>query len=94
MRPATDTTDPKGLVREAYAIPGITPGECRSVFLDWALSLPPGTDPAGPLAALVARHAPAAPDHPMTAVLRAGPRPPAAPPPRRGRPPARGPGGR
>ncbi len=33
--------DPKGLVRESYAIEGITPGECRSIFLDWALSLAP-----------------------------------------------------
>ena len=29
--------DPKGLVRESYQIDGITVGECRSIFLDWAL---------------------------------------------------------
>ena len=34
------TSDPKGLIRESYRIEGITPGECRSVFMDWALSLP------------------------------------------------------
>ena len=34
--------DPKGLVRESYAIEGISPGECRSIFLDWALSLATG----------------------------------------------------
>ncbi len=28
--------DPKGLVRESYAIEGITAGECRSIFMDWA----------------------------------------------------------
>ena len=33
--------DPKGLIRESYLIEGITPGECRSVFMDWALSLAP-----------------------------------------------------
>ena len=32
--------DPKGLIREAYSIDGITKAECRSIFLDWALSLP------------------------------------------------------
>ena len=32
--------DPKGLVRESYRIDGITLGECRSIFVDWALSLP------------------------------------------------------
>lgn len=84
MPTASDPADPKGLVREAYAIPGISPGECRSVFLDWALSLPPGTDPGPPLAALVARHAKVAPDHPMTAVLREGLGPASAPPRRRG----------
>lgn len=63
-----DPHDPKGLVREAYAIEGITPGECRSIFLDWALSLPLGTDPGPPARVLLTRHA--TPDHPMSAVLR------------------------
>ena len=31
--------DPKGLVRESFRIEGITLPECRSIFLDWALSL-------------------------------------------------------
>jgi hypothetical protein len=42
-----DTADPKGLIRESYAIGGIGPAECRSIFLDWALSLGPGAAPAG-----------------------------------------------
>ena len=41
--------DPKGLIREAYRIEGITLGECRSIFLDWALSLPDGVEPRGPI---------------------------------------------
>ncbi|MCC7319847.1 MAG: hypothetical protein IT542_02605 [Rubellimicrobium sp.] len=69
---APDPHDPKGLIRESYRIAGITPGECRSIFLDWALSLPQGADEQAALAALLARHAPAAPAHPMTATLRAG----------------------
>ena len=35
-----EEADPKGLVRESYRIEGITLGECRSIFVDWALSLP------------------------------------------------------
>jgi hypothetical protein len=67
-----DALDPKGLIREAYRIEGIGEGECRSIFLDWALSVPDGQEVAGALEALLARHAAEAPDHPMTAVLRAG----------------------
>ncbi len=63
--------DPKGLVREAYRIDGITPAECRSILIDWALSLPPGLDlPAAIRAVLQAYGGPE--DHPMTRVLREG----------------------
>ena len=64
--------DPKGLVRESYRIEGITEGECRSVFLDWALSLAPGTDHLTALRVLMAAYAPDAPGHPMNVVLAAG----------------------
>lgn len=64
--------DPKGLVRESYAIEGITPGECRSIFLDWALSLAPGTDATEALAVLIAGYAASHPGHPMNSVLQAG----------------------
>ena len=63
--------DPKGLVRESYRIEGITPEECRSIFLDWALSLGDGATALTALPALIERHGAAA-DHPMTQVLRAG----------------------
>ena len=39
-----EEADPKGLVRESYNIEGITLGECRSIFMDWALSLPVGNE--------------------------------------------------
>jgi len=39
-----DADDPKGLIRESYRIEGIGMAECRSIFLDWALSLPDGAD--------------------------------------------------
>lgn len=64
--------DPKGLIREAYRIDGITGPQCRSIFLDWALSLPDGVETGAALRALVGRYAAAAPDHPMTAVMRDG----------------------
>lgn len=68
MSDAGDPHDPKGLVREAYAIEGITGPECRSILLDWALSLPLGADARLSARALLDRHG--AEDHPMTLVLR------------------------
>jgi len=74
-----DESDPKGLVAEAYLIEGISEGECRSIFLDWALSLPVDGDPRGAIAVLLERHG--VEGHPMTGVLREG----LAAPARRGR---------
>jgi hypothetical protein len=67
-----EEADPKGLVRESYRIEGISPGECRSVFMDWALSLPATATVPAALAAVVAHYAALYPDHPMTAVLHEG----------------------
>ena len=63
--------DPKGLVRESYRIEGITPGECRSIFMDWALSIPVGSWLCRIARARADRElrCRGAPDHPMTAVL-------------------------
>ena len=77
--------DPKGLVRESYLIEAITPGDCRSIFMDWALSLPNGTDPLPPLRFLLDHYGVQAPEHPMTTVLRAGLTAPEAPRRRGGR---------
>lgn len=63
--------DPKGLVRESYRIEGITLGECRSIFIDWVLSLPVGANTPDALRCLIAEYASAAPDHPMNGVLQA-----------------------
>lgn len=63
--------DPKGLVRESYAIEGITDGECRSIFLDWALSLQSGTDPREAARALLAHYGLDRPGHPMSKILTA-----------------------
>ncbi len=69
--------DPKGLVRESYRIDGITAGECRSIFLDWALSLVSGQDVPAALRRLIAEYAAANPGHPMNSVLDQGLAPPA-----------------
>jgi hypothetical protein len=67
-----DLNDPKGLILEAYRIPGIEKPECRSIFLDWALSLPMEQDTSVALRALLAQHAAGNPGHPMTEVINEG----------------------
>ena len=64
--------DRKGLIRESYAIEGITAGECRSIMLDWALSLPLDAETSGPIQALLDHYGKDAADHPMTSVLQQG----------------------
>lgn len=59
--------DPKGLIRESYRIDGITAAECRSILVDWALSLPLDTASSVVAARLHAAHA--LQDHPMTHLL-------------------------
>lgn len=66
-----DHNDPKGLIFESFRIDGITPSECRTIFLDWALSLPLDADTRTSLQALLAQYG-AAPDHPMTQVMTEG----------------------
>ena len=66
-----DDLDPRGLIREAFAIEGIGASECRSIFLDWALGMPLGGDPRVQVRALLVRHTDEPADHPMTQTLRA-----------------------
>ncbi len=72
MARSDDQNDHKGLIREAYRIEGITLPECRSIFLDWALSLPDGRDQKQALTDLHALYSAQAADHPMTQVLAEG----------------------
>lgn len=68
-----DATDPRGVIAESYRIDGIGAADCRSIFLDWVLSTDmPSAGPASAIGTLLARHGAEHPDHPMTAVLRAG----------------------
>lgn len=64
-----DPDDPKGLIRESFRIEGITAEQCRSILVDWALSLRSGRDMRAALEALQARYGGALPDHPMSTLL-------------------------
>ena len=79
-----EAMDPKGLVRESFRIAGITAAECRSIFLDWALSLPAGVEAGTAARALLAAYAPENAGHPMLAVLSEGAATPPGRPVRRG----------
>ena len=67
-----DENDPKGLIYEAFRIEGITAGECRTIFLDWALSLPMEKDAGATIRLLLAQYGAQPADHPMTQVLNEG----------------------
>ncbi len=67
-----DVNDPKGLIFEAYRMEGIGKSECRSIFLDWALSLSLEQDTGLVLKALMAQYGDAHPNHPMTQVMTEG----------------------
>ena len=74
-----DADDPKGLIFESYRIEGITKSECRTIFLDWALSLPLDADTGARIRKMIDRYGADAPDHPMTEVMSEGLRAMAAP---------------
>ena len=65
-----DEFDPKGLIFEAYRIDGITKSECRTIFLDWALSIPIEVDQKSMIQVLLDRYG--ADGHPMSEVLNEG----------------------
>lgn len=70
MSLSVETADPRGLIRESYRIEGITLEECRSIFLDWAISVPIGEDSTDHVRGLLAHYGAGAADHPMTQVLQ------------------------
>ena len=65
-----DPSDPKGLIWESYRMDGIGEAECRSIFLDWAISVPTGEDSSHHVRRLLGQHGAEHPDHPMTDILR------------------------
>lgn len=68
----TDSVDPKGLIAESFRIEGIGEAECRSILVDWALSLPPNIDSARAIEELYQRYGSERPNHPMSALLLEG----------------------
>lgn len=62
--------DPRGLIEQAYQIDGIGPEDCRTIFLDWALGLPDGSDAKEAIRDLL--RAFGQDGHPMNAVLQEG----------------------
>ncbi|MGJ8615584.1 MAG: hypothetical protein ACSHWS_02020 [Sulfitobacter sp.] len=67
-----DADDPKGLIYESFRIDGITKSECRTIFLDWALSLPIENDTGATIERLLQQYGTDNSDHPMTEVLNEG----------------------
>lgn len=61
--------DPKNLIAESYQIEGITSSECRSIFLDWALSIPLEKDSTLLISKLLIYYQEESEDHPMTLLL-------------------------
>ena len=72
MKKRDPVRDPKGLIYDSYQIDGITPEQCRSIFLDWALSLPDGVETLSTLKELLDEYAHQYPGHPMNTVMQDG----------------------
>ena len=66
-----DHNDPKALIRESFNIEGIKIEECRSIFLDWALSLPNEADARKIIPLLLEQYGDKK-EHPMLVTLREG----------------------
>ena len=66
-----DYNDPKALIRESFNIEGNNIEECRSIFLDWALSLPNDVDAKKIIPLLIEKYNDKK-EHPMLLTLREG----------------------
>ena len=66
------SSDPRGLIFEAYRIKGITGPDCRSIFFDWALGLSRESDPIREMEILFKAYSADNPNHPMSLVLQEG----------------------
>ena len=66
-----DHNDPKALIRESFNIEGIKLEECRSIFLDWALSLPNDADARKIIPLLIEQYGDKQ-EHPMLVTLKEG----------------------
>jgi hypothetical protein len=64
--------DPKGLIYESFRIDGIDAAQCRTIFLDWALSLPLETDTSQAIKGMIVFYGEEFAGHPMLGVLNEG----------------------
>ncbi len=71
MSTGQGSDDPKGLIAESFLIEGIGLAECRSIFLDWALTVPADGEERARIDRLLKRHGQDA-GHPMVTVLTEG----------------------
>jgi len=65
----SSSLDPRGVIADAFKIEGISPPECRSIFLDWALE-PRKAGELQAAAETLAKQFSSLPEHPMTALLK------------------------
>ena len=64
--------DPKGLMKDAFSIDGISAPECRRIFLDWALGLTTAHDTKVQVQLVITQFAgQVPPDHPLMVTLQA-----------------------
>lgn len=77
--------DPRGLMREAYRIEGISEAECRSIFLDWVLGIDDTIELNDGIEFLLHNFGKNRQSHPMTKILVEGLEMSARPKRRRGR---------
>lgn len=64
--------DPKGLIKDSFRMEDITLSECRSIFVDWALSIGSEVDTKEALANLIGQYGADFDAHPMLEVLVEG----------------------
>ncbi len=64
--------DPRGLIREAYRIDGVSLEEVRMIFLDWAMTRPDTPSVKDQIRTLLAAYGKDMPGHPMSRTLREG----------------------
>jgi len=62
--------DPKNTFGKAYSMPDLTVEECRTVFLEWVISIE-GENSASYVTAVLEEFSPAYPTHPLTQLLQA-----------------------
>ncbi|MFS4439028.1 hypothetical protein ACMA5I_12505 [Paracoccaceae bacterium GXU_MW_L88] len=72
MAVSRDPDDPRGLIREAYRIEGLSLVEARSIFFDWAMGPGAPDDLPEAVRRLHLRYGATAPAHPMSFVLKEG----------------------